>query len=122
MKTEAAVTALAALAQNSRLAVFRHLVQKGPSGACPGDMANALEVSGSTLSFHLKALSHAGLVSAEQDGRSITYRANFEAMQGLVEYLTENCCGGNAALCAPKCTPARGVRKRAVAKCASKKK
>ena len=104
MKTEAVVTSLAALAQKSRLAVFRHLVQLGPQGACPGDIAAYLDMSTSTLSFHLKALSHAGLIEAEQIGRSITYRADFDAMQGLVDYLTENCCGGNA--CAPLCKPA----------------
>ena len=101
---EAAVTSLAALAQKSRLAVFRHLVQLGPQGACPGDIAAHLDMSASTLSFHLKALSHAGLIEAEQIGRSIIYRANFDAMQGLVDYLTENCCGGNAY--APICKPA----------------
>lgn len=103
METEVAVTSLAALAQKSRLAVFRHLVQLGPQGACPGDIAVHLEMSTSTLSFHLKALSHAGLIEAEQIGRSIIYRANFGAMQGLVDYLTENCCGGAA--CAPDCKP-----------------
>lgn len=105
MKTEAVVTGLAALAQKSRLAVFRHLVQLGPEGACPGDIAAHLDMSASTLSFHLKALAHARLIQPEQIGRSITYRADFEAMQGLVDYLTENCCGGDASLCAPRCGP-----------------
>lgn len=110
MKPDAVVIGLAALAQKSRLAVFRHLVQEGPSGSCPGEIAQALGVSASTLSFHLKALSHAGLVTAEQSGRSITYRVDFEAMQGLVDYLTENCCGGDAALCPPRCVPAVSVK------------
>ncbi len=109
MKMDTVVNSLAALAQKLRLAVFRHLVQAGPSGACPGDIAEALGVRASTLSFHLKALHHAGLVTAEQSGRSITYRVDFEAMQGLVDYLTENCCGGDASLCAPKCAATRSA-------------
>jgi len=101
MDTTTVLTALSALAQASRLAVFRHLVQAGPAGACPGDIAQALGISPSTLSFHLKALAHAGLVEAEQQGRSILYRADFEAMRGLVDYLTENCCAGDPTACAP---------------------
>lgn len=101
------ISVLAALAQKSRLAAFRHLVQAGPAGSCPGAIAESIGVSSSTLSFHLKALSHAGLVSAEQNGRSIIYRADFDAMQGLVDYLTDNCCGGDPTLCAPACVPAR---------------
>ncbi len=116
MKTDEVIDGLAALAQKSRLAVFRHLVQAGPAGSCPGEIADALGVSASTLSFHLKALSHAGLVTAEQDGRSIIYRADFEAMQELVDYLTDNCCGGDASLCAPKCAPARASRSGAAAR------
>jgi DNA-binding transcriptional ArsR family regulator len=112
MKTDVAVVRLAALAQKSRLAVFRHLVQVGPRGACPGDIARSLDMSASTLSFHLKALTHAGLIEAEQSGRSITYRADFDAMRQLVDYLTENCCGGDASLCAPACAPAPVVRAR----------
>lgn len=101
MKLESAVVCLAALAQKSRLAVFRHLVQLGPSGSTPGDLIVELGMSASTLSFHLKALAQAGLIDSDQSGRSITYRANFAAMQGLVDYLTENCCGGDPASCAP---------------------
>ena len=105
METDTALASLSALAQKARLSVFRHLVQLGPAGACPGDIAEHLAMSGSTLSFHLKALAHAGLIQAEQIGRSIVYRADFAAMQGLLDYLTENCCGGNEALCAPACAP-----------------
>lgn len=102
----AAVTALAALAQASRLAVFRHLVELGPDGAHPGDIAAALAIPPNTLSFHLKTLSHAGLVDAEPSGRHIRYRANFARMQALVGFLTDNCCGGDAARCAPAaCAP-----------------
>ena len=104
MDSSRAVTALSALAQTSRLAVFRHLVEAGPQGAYPGDIAHRLDVPANTLSFHLKALSHAGLIEAEQQGRFIRYRANFVAMQALVGFLTENCCGGDPAQCAPAVT------------------
>ena len=103
METKDAVTAFAALAQESRVGVLRLLVQNGPDGLTPGVIGEALEMPAPTLSFHLKALAHAGLIAAEQHGRSITYRADFEAMQGLVDYLTENCCGGDASLCATEC-------------------
>ncbi len=102
MKPDLAVARLSALAQPSRLAVFRFLVQAGPDGACPADIAARLDLGASTLSFHLKALAHAGLIVAEPAGRSIVYRAAFDAMRGLVDYLTENCCGGAAAACAPR--------------------
>ena len=107
MNNDQALTALAGLAQKSRLAVFRHLVELGPVGACPGDIAEAVGVTAATLSFHLKTLAHAGLIDAEPNGRSITYRANFAAMQALVGYLSDNCCGGNPARCAPASVPAR---------------
>jgi ArsR family transcriptional regulator, arsenate/arsenite/antimonite-responsive transcriptional repressor len=113
MQTRHALAALGALAQASRLAVFRHLVQAGPGGGYPGDIAQALGLRPSTLSFHLKALAQAGLVEAEPQGRSILYRADFAAMRGLVDYLTENCCGGDAAACAPQdCTPANATAQR----------
>ena len=113
MKIEAAVTALAALAQPSRLSVFRHLVTLAPDGANPGDISQELDIPANTLSFHLKALSHAGLIGAEQSGRFIRYRANLDAMNLLLGYLTENCCGGDAARCAPLRAPA-AVRVKAV--------
>lgn len=101
MDNDQALLALAGLAQKSRLAVFRHLVGLGPVGACPGDIADAVGIAAATLSFHLKAMSHAGLIDAQPNGRSITYRANFAAMQGLVGYLTDNCCGGEPSRCVP---------------------
>lgn len=107
MKPDLAVARLAALAQPSRLAVFRYLVQAGPDGACPADIAARLELGASTLSFHLKALAQAGLVTAEHAGRSIVYRAAFDAMRGLVDYLTENCCGGDSTACAPPAPASR---------------
>ncbi len=90
-----ALRALAALAQASRLRIFRALVLKGPDGLAAGDLAAQLQVAPSALSFHLKELSHAGLIEARQDGRFIIYKPCMEEMQGLIAYLTENCCQGS---------------------------
>ncbi len=95
METRTAIAALAALAQESRLAVFRLLVETGPAGLAASKIAAALGLPASSLSFHLKELSHAGLIAARQDGRFIIYAAQFETMNGLVAFLTANCCGGN---------------------------
>jgi DNA-binding transcriptional ArsR family regulator len=105
-----AVAALAALAQASRLAVFRLLIEAAPDGAYPGEIAVQLDMPPNTLSFHLKTLAHAGLVSAEQHGRYIRYRANTEQMQQLVGYLTANCCGGDISKCAPAYAPEAAPR------------
>lgn len=94
--------ALAALAQASRLDAFRALVVAGPAGLTPGAMAEQLGVSPSSLSFHLKELTHAGLVSAQREGRNLHYRAHYERMNAVLAYLTENCCQGQA--CAPSVT------------------
>ena len=102
MDTRTAVPALAALAQTSRLAIFRWLVELGPEGACPGDIGEKLDIPPATLSFHLKALLHAGLIQADKSGRFIRYRADFEAMQALLDFLSRNCCGGDPAKCAPQ--------------------
>jgi DNA-binding transcriptional ArsR family regulator len=96
MKTPNAVRALAALAQESRLAAFRLLVRKGPEGLYPADLAAKLKVAPPTLSFHLKELANAGLVRAQPEGRHIRYVADFKAMNELLAYLTENCCEGQA--------------------------
>jgi len=101
MDQKTAVPALSALAQDSRLAIFRWLVELGPSGACPADIAERLAITPTTLSFHLKALQQAGLICADKSGRSIVYRADFEAMRSLVDFLTRNCCGGDPTKCAP---------------------
>ena len=90
------VRALAALAQEVRLRVFRALVVAGPAGRTPGDLSTQLNVAANTLSFHLKELSHAGLISQERQGRNLIYRASFETMNALLGYLTENCCEGAA--------------------------
>jgi DNA-binding transcriptional ArsR family regulator len=101
MKTSLAVRALAALAQESRLAAFRMLVRKGPAGTYPAELATRLKVAPPTLSFHLKELANAGLVQARPEGRRIRYSADFRAMGELVAYLTENCCEGQACAARP---------------------
>ncbi len=103
MEMKAAVTSLSALAHESRLTVFRALVQAGPAGLTAGKLAELLRLAPSSLSFHLKELSHAGLVSGRQAGRFVIYAAEFDAMNGLLAFLTENCCGGNP------CTPVGAV-------------
>lgn len=95
------IRALAALAQAQRLRAFRALVFAGPDGLTPGAMAEALGTAPSALSFHLKELAHAGLVSSEPRGRNLIYRARFEQMNGLLAYLTEHCCQGEACAVAP---------------------
>ena len=95
MTSPEAVTALAALAQEHRLAVFRLLVQAGSAGLPAGQIAERLGIAAPTLSFHLAHLKHAGLAQFRRAGRSLIYAANFEAMNALMAYLTENCCGGN---------------------------
>jgi DNA-binding transcriptional ArsR family regulator len=102
MESKDVVPALAALAQDTRLAVYRLLVQQGPSGLAAGEIASKLDIAPATLSFHLKELTHAGLASSRQEGRFIYYAANFETMNQLVAFLTENCC---AADCGPPCAP-----------------
>ncbi|SIO68481.1 transcriptional regulator, ArsR family [Burkholderia sp. GAS332] len=94
MDSNLVVRALGALAHESRLAIFRLLVVAGPDGMAAGEIAQQLGLSPSSLSFHLKDLSHAELVTPRQDGRFIIYSANFDAMTGLITFLTENCCAG----------------------------
>ncbi|MEO7578095.1 MAG: metalloregulator ArsR/SmtB family transcription factor [Massilia sp.] len=94
METKEIISALAALAQESRLAVFRLLVTVGPTGISASKIAEQLAIANSSLSFHLKELTHAGLIVPRQDGRFIIYAANFETMNQLIGFLTENCCGG----------------------------
>lgn len=99
MKSAQVVKALGALAQPTRLAIYRLLVVCGPQGMAAGQVAEKLKVAPATLSFHFRTLSHAGLVESRQEGRFVYYMANFAVMNGMVEYLTENCCGGNSDAC-----------------------
>ncbi|RPH65641.1 MAG: ArsR family transcriptional regulator [Burkholderiales bacterium] len=96
MEEHDAIDALAALAQPMRLRVFRALVGAGPQGMTPGSLAAMLDVPASTLSFHLKELAHAGLVSQERDGRNLIYRPSIERMNALISYLTDHCCQGES--------------------------
>lgn len=101
MESNDIVIALSALAQASRLAIFRLLVQAGPTGLSAGKIAESLAIPSSSLSFHLKELSHAGLVSSRQESRFVIYSANFGAMNTIIAYLTENCCGGESCASTP---------------------
>jgi DNA-binding transcriptional ArsR family regulator len=107
MDTEHVIAALGALAQGNRLAIFRLLVERGPEGLPAGTIADRLRIPASSLSFHLAQLTRAGLIRQRRVSRSLIYSADFAAMNGLVGYLTENCCGGSrAADCADAgCTP-----------------
>jgi len=94
MEEKAAVAALAALAQGMRLRIFRALIGAAPQGTTPGELSATLDVPGSTLSFHLKELMHAGLVTQEREGRNLKYRPSIERMNDLLAYLTAHCCQG----------------------------
>jgi len=106
MDANLVVRALSALAHESRLSIFRTLVVAGAAGMPAGEIAQKLGLSPSSLSFHLKDLSHADMVKARQEGRFIFYTANFDAMSGLIGFLTENCCAGDTGLASdvPNCT------------------
>lgn len=95
LKTKNVIAALSALAQESRLAVFRLLVQVGPEGLPASQISDKVGITPSSLSFHLKEMVHADLLLSRQEGRFVFYSANFQTMNGLLEFLTENCCGGN---------------------------
>ncbi len=102
MTSPLAVKALAALAQESRLSIFRSLVQVGPEGLPAGQLAENLGISPSSLTFHMKELTHAGLAESRQEGRYVIYSAQINSMNALLTYLTDNCCGGNP--CSPVST------------------
>jgi ArsR family transcriptional regulator len=115
MEADSAIKRLSALAQDARLQLFRLLVKAGPDGMAAGDIARHLEIPANTLSAQLLILANAELVKARRDGRSIIYRANFEAMTDLLVYLTQDCCGGRPEVCAPLaqiasqcCAPRKG--------------
>src|SRR5437588_2407479 len=112
MEKSNAVAALAALAQDNRLDVYRLLVQAGPDGLPAGQVAAALKLAPNTLTFHFDRLRGAGLVSVRRDGRSMIYAARYDTMNALLAYLTENCCQGAPASGAPARKPARTTRKK----------
>lgn len=101
MENKNAVNAFAALAQESRLAILRLLIQNGPEGLTPGVIGEHLNLPAPTLSFHLKALAQASLVSTVQEGRFVRYRADMARITELIAFLTEDCCGGNLSRCLP---------------------
>lgn len=113
MKSTAVVTALSALAQESRLAVFRLLVRRGPEGFTPSEIADRLDIAGPTLSFHLKELQHAGLISARREGRFLFYSTRFDQMESLIGFLTDECCSQATGDCAAQCgAPAVPAKRR----------
>jgi len=112
-----ALAGLSALAHDGRLSIFRLLVKAGPDGMAAGDIARKLDTAPNTLSAQLLILSSAGLVRAKRDGRSIIYAVNFEAVSGLLLFLTKDCCGGRPEICAPLaqtvnacCPPKKRIR------------
>ena len=116
MKNTDAVSALTALAQEHRLAVFRLLVQAGPDGLPAGQVADTLDLAPNTLTFHFDRLRSAGLVTVRRDGRSMIYAAQFDTMNALLGFLTENCCQSAAEKCAPAiCQPAKSKRAKVTA-------
>jgi len=102
MKVDVAVGMLGALAQDTRLAIFRLMVQAGQEGMAAGAIGDKLRIPPATLSFHLKALAQAGLVKSRNEGRFVIYSANYREMDRLIAYLTEHCCAGDASQCAPR--------------------
>jgi len=108
MELKRTVNCLAALAQETRLTIFRLLVETGPEGLCAGEIGARLGVAPATLSFHLAQLANAGMVDARHQSRFIFYSANFEAMDAIISFLTENCCGGQP------CPPAKARIKKTI--------
>jgi ArsR family transcriptional regulator, arsenate/arsenite/antimonite-responsive transcriptional repressor len=123
MKRQDVIAALGALAQDTRLDVFRLLVQHGPQGMAAGEIGARLGLPSPTLSFHLSQLSHAGLVSSRRESRSIIYAADYTTMNRLVAYLTENCCQGQPQACAaPPCAAGESNQQRTKAKSSATKR
>jgi len=111
METKSAIASLAALAQETRLAVYRLLVVAGPTGLSVGEIGAGVKSSPATLSFHLKELTHAGLISSRQVGRYVFYSANFQRMNDLLGFLSRNCCERDGVSCAPQAAPCRKTRR-----------
>ena len=109
MKPQSVIVALAALAQESRLALYRLLVKRGPEGYTPGEISERLDIPAPTLSFHLKTLTAAGLIEVRRDGRNLYYGVSIGKMDQIVEFLTEHCCSLASDGAAPGCRPSRGT-------------
>ncbi|TPI32962.1 helix-turn-helix transcriptional regulator [Mesorhizobium sp. B3-2-1] len=105
MDERQALSAFAALSQETRLRILRHLVIAGPDGVAAGAIAEKVKVSASNVSFHLKELERAGLVSVRRDSRSMVYSAEYDALSGLIRFLMEDCCSGRPEICAPALAP-----------------
>ena len=105
MEERQALIAFGAMSQETRLRIVRLLVKAGPQGMAAGAVAEAVDVSPSNVSFHLKELERAGLVTARRDSRSIVYSAEYDALSGLIRFLMEDCCGGHPEICAPALAP-----------------
>jgi ArsR family transcriptional regulator len=110
MKSQDVIQSLFALAQDSRLAVFRLLVKRGPDGYTPGELSEKLSLPAPTLSFHLKELSTAKLVTARREGRFLFYSVNFARMRGVVDFLTDQCCSLAEDTCPTTCAPTPGTK------------
>jgi ArsR family transcriptional regulator, arsenate/arsenite/antimonite-responsive transcriptional repressor len=110
MKTPAVIGALGALAHEHRLAIYRLLVQRGPEGLPAGAIGERVGLVPSSLTFHLQNLQRAGLIAQRRESRQLIYSADFVVMNGLVGYLTENCCGNSGAVCASNCPPAQPAK------------
>jgi ArsR family transcriptional regulator len=110
MKTPKVVDALGALAHEHRLAIYRLLVQRGPDGLPAGVIGERVGLQPSSLTFHLQSLQRAGLITQRRESRQLIYSADFEVMNGLVGYLTENCCGNSEAACSTSCVPAQSAK------------
>jgi ArsR family transcriptional regulator len=118
MKTSQVIDALGALAHEHRLKIYRTLVERGPEGLPAGVIGERVGLVPSSLTFHLQSLQRAGLIEQRRESRQLIYSADFDAIEGLVGYLTENCCAGSAASCAAACqptAPAKAVRRSRVA-------
>jgi ArsR family transcriptional regulator, arsenate/arsenite/antimonite-responsive transcriptional repressor len=110
MKTPRAIDALGALAHEHRLAIYRLLVQRGPEGLSAGAIGERVGLVPSSLTFHLQNLQRAGLIAQRRESRQLIYSADFAVMNGLVGYLTENCCGNGSAECSSSCAPAQSAK------------
>src|SRR6266852_3027386 len=110
MKTPMVITALSALAHEHRLAIYRVLVERGPEGLSAGTIGERIGLLPSSLTFHLQNLQRAGLITQQRVSRQLIYSADFDAMSGLIGYLTENCCGQSGVECATACKPVANVR------------